>query len=126
MNNIRAFLIKDLGYRMCIEEASRKEILKCMDEFIDDLKYDELSSSVDHFTIYYKDGTMDFIGDGYDGHHIKRQHIASIVYENPRIDKVYGNFEINEYGKISPTLTETILHQNITEIPYVKYLLMSL
>lgn len=112
----RTFLIKDIDCETIVELASRKEIFDWMDEYIDNSKYDWFDGSEDSFAILYKDGTEDIIDEDYDGHKVKRINIASIVYTNSCTDMVYGNFEMNEYGVVTPSFETVIDSTNIAEL----------
>lgn len=62
------------------------------------------------------DGSVDYINEGYDGHKIKSQHIASMVYTNSYSDMAYDKFEMNPYGVIYPVCKEQIDDTNIIEL----------
>ena len=51
----------------------------------------------------------------YNGQKIKITNIAAIVYDNPCTSMVYGNYEINEHGVVSPAF-ETEINEGITRI----------
>lgn len=116
MKKDRYFLIQDIGCETIVEVVSRKEVLSWLDEYLENLPYEWFDASDDTFSILYKDGNYDYINEDYDGHKIKRQNIASIVYTNVCTDMVYGNFEINEYGVVTPAFEEKIANTNIIEI----------
>lgn len=113
----RTFMIQDIDCTVTVEIMStQKDILECMDEYIENLEYDFFDPSDDSFSILYKDGSFDFIDDGFDGHKIKRNNIQSIVWSNVCTYAVYGNFDMNEYGVVTVSETETIAQENIKEI----------
>lgn len=113
---VRTFLIKDIETAVIVEVTSRKEILAWMNELLENTEYDWFQSD-DAFMILYKDGTEDYISqESYDGHKVKKQNIASIVYSNDCTNMVYGNFEINEYGVVTTAFEETIATENIQEV----------
>ena len=116
MKKDRRFLIHDIDCETLVEVMSRKEVLSYLDEYLDNLLYDWFDGSDDSFSILYKDGSYDYINEEYNGHKIRRQHIASIVYTNACTDIVYGNFDINEHGVVTPAFEEKIAVSNITEI----------
>lgn len=59
---------------------------------------------------------IDYVaGNDYDGHKITRINIESIVIDNPCISMVYGNYEINQYGVVNPSL-EMQIDSNIKEL----------
>lgn len=116
MNKDRRFLIKDIDCEILVEVVSRKEVLSWLEEYLENLPYEWFDGSNDCFHILYKDGSYDCINEEYDGHKIKKQNIASIVYNNPCTSIVYGNFEINEYGVVTTAFEEKIAEENIIEI----------
>lgn len=113
---IRTFLIKDINYRIIVEPTTRKNILSYLDEYLENLGYDFFDPSDDCFAILYMDGSVDYINEDYDGHKIKRQHIASMVYTSSYSDMVYGKFEMNPYGVVYPAFKEQIDDTNIVEL----------
>lgn len=113
---IRRFLIKDIDVMMTVEVTTRKEVLSYLDQYLENFQYEYYDPSLDCFRIFYKDGTMEYVDENYDGHKIKRQHIAAIVYDNPEDSIVFGNFEINDCGVVSPLFEEQIADDNIVEI----------
>ena len=116
MKKDRRFLIKDIDCEIVVEVISRKEVLSWMDQYLENLPYEWFDGSDDCFHILYKDGSYDCINEDYDGHKIRRQNIASIVYDNPCTSIVYGNFAINEYGVITTAFEEDINKTNIVEV----------
>lgn len=113
----RTFLIKDIDSEIIVEPVkTRKEIFDWMDEYIENFDFEWFDPCDDSFSILYKDGSMDFVDDGYDGHKVKKQNIASMVYSNACSYIVFGNFEMNEYGVVTPNETEIIDNTNIIEI----------
>lgn len=113
----RYFLIKDINEKVIIEVLDRqKDIFDYIDEYIENLAYEWFDPSDDSFEILYKDGNEDTINLDYDGHKIKRKNIVSMVYNNTCTSIVYGNFEINEYGVVYPSVIEKIASENIIEI----------
>lgn len=113
---VRRFLIQDIDCVMTIEVTTRKELLSCLDGYLDIFKCQYHDASLEVFRILYKDGTFDYIDEDYDGHKINRQHIAAIVYDNPEDSIVFGNFEINDCGVVSPAFKEKVADDNIVEI----------
>ena len=116
MKKDRRFLVKVIEVEVLVEVMSRKEVLSWLDEFLENLPYDQFDGSEDYFHILYKDGSYDYINEEYDGHKIRKQNIASIVYDNACTSIVYGNFEINEYGVVTTAFEEKIADTNIIEI----------
>lgn len=112
----RIFRILDIDCESIVEVRSRKDLLDYMDEYLDNMSHDWFDPTNDSFAILYKDGTHDYIDSCYDGHKIKRQHIASMVYTNVCTSIVYGNFEMNRYGVVTPSDVEIIAEENIVEI----------
>lgn len=120
MKDNRYFYMEDIDCVVTVEYASRKELLELLDNHIDNVRtYNEMiangnpnacyyENNDDVFEILYKDGTTDYINDEYDGHKIRRQNIASIVYCNSSTYMVYGNFEMNENGVASPAFEDAI------------------
>ena len=117
----RYFYIKDIDCTTTVEFATRKDLLDYMDEYIDNLQYEWFDPSDNSYEILYNDGTFDYIDSFYDGHKIKRQHIASIVNTNPCTSVVYGNFEMNEYGVVYAAFEECIDDTNILEVDRENY-----
>lgn len=116
MKKDRRFLVKDIDTEILVEVMSRKEVLDWLNEYIENLPYDWFDGSDSCCHILYKDGSYDYINEEYDGHKIKKQNIASIVYDNPCTSIVYGNFEVNEYGVVTTAFEEKIADSNIIEI----------
>ena len=114
----RDFLVKDIDCVVTVEVVSRaKDIFDFMDDYIYNLKNNEwFDASEDTFAILYKDGTFVWVDEDYEGQKIRRQNIASIVYNNPCTAIVYGNFEINEYGVVTTSFEEIIAKENIEEV----------
>lgn len=116
--NTRYFFLKDIETTVIVEFAgTQKEIFGWLDDMIENLQYDWFHTD-DTFCILYKDGTEEYINSDYDGHKIKRNNIASIVYSNDCSYIVYGNFEINEYGIVYTAYDEKIDNSNIVEIDH--------
>ena len=113
---IRTFLIKDINYKIVVEPTTRKNILSYLDEYLENLEYDFFDPSDDCFAILYMDGSVDYINEDYDGHKIRRQHIASMVYTSSYSDMVYGKFEMNPYGVVYSAFKEQIDDTNIVEL----------
>ena len=113
----RNFRIKDIDCESTVEIVNtQKEALSWMDEYIENLGYDWFEASDDTFEILYKDGKQDYINEEYDGHRIRRNNIASIVYNNACTAIVYGGFKINEYGVVTASKDIEIAEENIEEI----------
>lgn len=116
--NTRYFFLKDIETTVIVEFArTQKEIFSWLDEMVENLQYDWFHTD-DTFCILYKDGTEEYINSDYDGHKIKRNNIASIVYSNDCSYIVYGNFEINECGVVYTAYDEKIDNSNIVEIDH--------
>ena len=113
---IRTFLIQDIDCKIIVELTTRKNILSYLDEYLENIGYDFFDPCDDNFVILYKNGSLDYINSDYDGHKIKRQHIASMVYTSAYSDMVFGNFELNEYGVVIPSFEEIIADNNIVEL----------
>ena len=117
MIKTRHFRIIDIDCESIVEIVkTQKEALSWMDEYIENLEYDWFDASDDSFEILYKDGTQDYIGEDYDGHKIRRNNIASIVYNNACTAIVYGGFSINEYGVVTASGGIEIANENIEEV----------
>lgn len=112
----RTFLIQDIDCRAEVQVVSRKEALSYVDEYLENFPYEWFDRSWASTCILYKDGSYDYIDEDYDGHKIKRQNIASIVFNNECDSIVYGKFEINEYGVVTTSFEEIIADTNIVEI----------
>lgn len=112
----RNFHIEDVDCTVMVELTTRKDILGYVDELIENIEYGY--DMVDYAcTILYNDGSYDYINENdYDGHHVKRTNIASIVYDNPCTSIVFGNFELNEYGVVTPSFETKIAEENIKEV----------
>lgn len=96
---IRKHFVKDVECQIEIEIMSKtKDIFDWLDEYVENLEYEWFDGSDDSFEIIYKDGTVEYIDNSYDGHKIKRRNIKSMLYNNPCTYMVYGDYEINEYG----------------------------
>jgi len=109
------YKVKDIDASFLVEKVTRKELLLCLDEFIENLKYDWFSSD-DVFMITYSDGYEEYISQqNYDGHKIKRVNIESFINSNDSTYMVFGNYKINEYGVITPA-KETTVDKNIVYI----------
>ena len=113
----RYFYVKDVDCTICVEYGkSKRDVMDYIDEMIENLQYDGYDYRDDAFSILYEDGSEDYIDNMYDGHKIKKQHIASIVYSNPCTYLVVGNISINEWGVVSPSFEEEIADTNIKEV----------
>lgn len=113
----RVFLIEDIDSTITVEIMSKqKDIIDCMDEYIENIEYDWFDASDESFSILYKDGTFDYVDEEYDGHKVKRNNIQSIIDNNPCTYAVYGDFEINEYGVVTVSDSEVIANTNIIEV----------
>ena len=114
----RYFYIKDVECTTTVSYTTRKELLELLDNTINN-RYDTLEFMEDEgacFHIMYKDGSEDVIDMFYNGHKIKKIHIASMVYSDATETLVYGNFEVSECGTVSASLTEKIDDTNIVEV----------
>lgn len=113
----RNFRIEDINCVAVVEIVNKqKDIFDAIDEYVENCQYEWYDSSDDTFAILYKDGTEDYIGEDYDGHKIRRNNIASMVWNNPCTAVVYGGFEINEYGVVTTSSNVVIAESNLTEI----------
>ena len=118
----RYFLIKDLDCKIIVEETSRKDILRDLDyyiEAINDAKENPNSNvyigDEEVFSILYADGSEDRVDYEYDGHRVKRTGIVSVVYDNPESSVVFGPYQINDSGVVTPAF-ETRIDANIKEV----------
>lgn len=114
----RYFKINDVG---CVSQVSIsstiKEIFDYMNEYLENIKSVKgFDPSDDSFDILYKDGTTDCVNSDYDGHHIRKRGIASLVWTNACDSVVYGGWAINEHGVVIPSETVQIANYGITEI----------
>lgn len=106
-----------------MEKATRKELLRQMDDYINVISSETNLDSMwanalydDSYSILYEDGSEACISAvDYEGHPVRRQRIVSIVYENPSTYMVYGNFHINEDGIVYPSAEEEI-YERIHEV----------
>lgn len=111
----RTFLITDINEQMVVEEITRKDALSYIDEHLENIGYNNDMSDY-AFSILYKNGNIDCVaGNDYDGHKITRINIESIVIDNPCTSMVYGNYKINQYGVVNPSL-EMQIDSNIKEL----------
>ena len=132
MKDNRYFYMEDIDCVVTVEYASRKELLELLDNHIECCKrHGEMVangnpdakfwySSEEVFMILYKDGTTDYIDGNYDGHKIRRQHIASIVECNSSTYMVYGNFEMIETGSVYPAF-EDVIDESLKEVDSEDY-----
>jgi hypothetical protein len=112
----RIFKILDIDTDIIVEVVGKqKDILDCMNEYIENMEYDWFDASDDAYMILYKDGSTEYIHEDYDGHKIRRKGIEAIVNNNPCTSVVYGHFSINQYGVVTPSEVEEI-NENIREI----------
>lgn len=112
----RKYHIIDLDHNIFVEETTRKEVLSWLDEFLENLQYDWYQDDDTSFAILYSDGSSDFITQSdYDGHRIKRTGIFSMVYSNPENCVVFGPYEINQYGVVTPAF-EMHIDDNIERV----------
>lgn len=126
--NNRYFYIQDIDSVVTVDLMTRKEILSWLDSYIDGIKTAKEDSEYaryfcaddESFDILYKDGSEDYIDSSYDGHHIKRQNIESIVYSNPCSYGVFGHFNMNEYGCAYATAEDEI-NEELKEIDSEDY-----
>lgn len=113
---VRKFQIPGILECIYVEKATRKELLRQMDDYIEVITSEVNSDPVwanalydDSYVILYEDGIEECISAvDYDGHSVKRQHIVSIVYENPSTYMVYGNIRVSEDGIVYPSAEELI------------------
>ena len=111
----RTFLINDINEQMVVEETTRKDALSYIDEHLENIGYNNDMSDY-AFRILYKNGNIDYVaGNDYDGHKITRINIESIVIDNPCTSMVYGNYEINQYGVVTPS-SEMKIDNNIIDV----------
>ena len=109
----KTYHIIDIDTDIIVEETTRKEVFSYIDEYLENLQYDWFDPSDDAFHILYSDGTYDDIDQNYDGHRIRKQNIVSMVYDNPCTSIVYGPYEINYYGVVTPSTVTDIDESNI-------------
>lgn len=109
----KTYHIIDIDMDIIVEETTRKEVFSYIDEYLENLQYDWFDPSDDAFHILYADGTYDDIDQNYDGHRIRKQNIVSMVYDNPGTSVVYGPYEINYYGVVTPSTVTDIDESNI-------------
>lgn len=122
-NTIRQFQIPGIPECILVEKATRKELLRQMDDYIEVISGETNPDPVwanalydDSYDILYEDGSEECISAvDYNGHPVRHQHIASIVYENPSTYMVYGNFRVNEDGIVYPS-TEEVIADCILEV----------
>lgn len=118
----RYFYIKDVDCVAIVEIAkARKEVFGWLEQYIENLQYDFFDPSDDSFAILYDDGTEDYIDSDYDGHRIRKQHIVSMVYNNPCTSIVFGTFAINDCGVVTVSDEEMIDDINIKEVDREDY-----
>ena len=111
----RTFKILDLDCDATVEFATRKWLLECIEDYIENLGYGyDMSDTA--YEILYRDGTTDYINEEYDGHKIRKINIATIIEHNPCTDVVFGDFEMNEYGVTTPAFETVISEDNIMEL----------
>ena len=79
-------------------------------------KFNHLQENLELLELMPGEEVKHCINEDYDGHKIRRQNIASIVYDNPCTSIVYGNFAINEYGVVTTAFEEDINKTNIVEV----------
>ena len=117
MTKIRNFKILDIDCEsIIIIEKTQKEVLSWLDQYIENLENDWFNGADETFEILYKDGKEDYIDEEYDGHWIRRNNIASIVYNNADAAIVYGGFKINEYGVVTASKDIEIAEENLAEM----------
>ena len=113
---VRKFQIPGIPECILVEKATRKALLRHMDDYIEvitsEVNPDPGCANtlyVDSYVILYEDGSEECISAvDYNGHPVRHQHIISIVYENPSTCMVYGNFRVNEDGIVYPSVEEEI------------------
>ena len=111
----KTYHIIDLDIDIVVEETTRKEIFSWLDEYLENFQYSWFNPSDDVFHILYSDGSSDSIDQNYDGHHVRKQNIISMVYDNASTSIVFGPYEINYYGVVTPAF-ETDIDPNIVEV----------
>lgn len=111
----RYFYMKDIGCVVTVEYATRKEMLEWIADYVKNPNPDET------YMVMYTDGSSDYINEEYDGHHIKRQNIVSILNCNPSTYVVYGHFGMNEAGCAYPAVEDKIDDTNIIEVDCENY-----
>lgn len=110
----RVFYIPDIDCETIVEEITRKDFLWLAEEIAENITigYDCSDYAIE---ILYTDGSFDYISqDDYDGHKIRKQHIASAILANPQSDMVFGSFNMNECGVVTVAF-ETKIHESIIE-----------
>lgn len=111
----RYFCIEDINCIVIVEFVTRKNMLEYIDEYVENMQYGYYDEDTS-YTILYKDGSCDYINCDYDGHKIRKLNIKSITRDNPSTSMVFGNFEINDCGVVTPSETEIIAEENIIEV----------
>ncbi len=109
----KTYHINDIDCDIIVEETTRKEVFSYIDVYLENFAYDWFDASDEAFHILYSDGSYDDIDINYDGHKIRKTNIVSMVYDNPGTSIVFGPYEINQYGVVTPS-TETIIDENVT------------
>jgi hypothetical protein len=113
---VKEYIINDIEAKVIVEiEKRQKDVLDWMDQYTDQMNEEWFDASEDVFQILYKDGTIDVIDINYDGHKVRRNNIASIVYNNACTSIIYGSYEINEYGVVNVAEETKVAEWNITE-----------
>lgn len=112
---VKKYHIIDLDCDITIEETTRKEVLGWLDDFIENLQYDWFVSD-DTYMILYSNGEEEYISqDNYDGHHIRKTGILSMVCNNPEDSVTFGPYAINDAGVVT-TSAYMDIDPNIVEV----------
>lgn len=100
----KLYNIKDYQEKIIVYETKRqKDILDILDEMLENAVTFGWAYTFedDHFFIEYKDGTSYEVGECGEYGTYKKKGISRIIYENANDTQVYGQYEVNEHGKVS-------------------------
>lgn len=112
---VKQYHIIDLDCDIIVEETTRKEVLGWLNDFIENLQYDWFVSD-DAYMILYSNGEEEYISqDNYDGHHIRKTGILSMVYSNSEGCVTFGPYAINDAGVVT-TSSYMDIDPNIVEV----------
>ena len=127
MKKDRYFYMADIDCEMLVEVMSRKELLKMLDKYVENLRWlDEAGEnpycefvdvSSDSFEILYKDGSRDYIDVEYDGslppHNARKSLYGAVHNKNAGEATAYSDIliiRINHTG-LSSTTTLKVEHR---------------
>lgn len=100
--------------KITVEQVNRKEFIKTLDLFLEDLKDEEVDLSGETVEILYKDGKLICLSQE-SLPKADRRNILSAVYRNGYFCCTFGNFAVSEYGEVTAAETEKVA-KNVTEI----------